>query len=673
MGCPLRMGICVAVWVLVIARAGAQVDIQKRPDSTAVPYPTLQGPRRFISGPTNPGPTYADLRDIGGKVEAGPTGATWVVRNRSYMLRDDTTDTRQTTQSNGHTGGVLMTHAGEATQEMLPIPIRNIGVSTASSGQGADEDPDSSVSGPGENKHPPVTGTESADWARNSEEWVYPDDEWIVMPLPNTAYPALPLPSPPAAVLVAVTNKKVTVEHNVSDLANVTLHYRFYLSDSQPPDTPPELKVYHVVDGARKLLHQDSEQGEWHEQTLLVPQVPQADNSSILFEGWRKGDGNVVALSGVDITGVTVSTDDAPDAGDELTFTSGQPNTTETLPSTPTPEGNQTQDLPAPVEGSVATDAEDQDGNITTLDSPEGTQSDLSLDTTARISQKPAEGEVEEGNVTEVSDEPLEPEVSTDNPQNETRTSEQISGRTDVVALNSSTSGDDTMTSGDSEGDGGESETDEGMPMTTAMPDDEDTTAETVPEVKVDTDQNTDDSSKLPITDLTTDSLPTNASVTLPDGNTTVPGNTSQVPTKTQPAGEGQTVSEGSELTPGTSAAPQSNGTIENVTSTGDGTVPVEGKVSESTLEPSPAVNSTEAVMAVPVSSTSWQVFQVFLVLCVLGLLALGFLYWKRKRRQDDEIPVFTRHTDYHNPTFSMEDAANFMSRSGRNTYKTIE
>lgn len=189
----------------------------------------------------------------------------------------------------------------------------------------------------------------------------------------------------------------------------------------------------------------------------------------------------------------------------------------------------------------------------------------------------------------------------------------------------------------------------------------------------------------LSVPGVTTDSLQANGSVSLLDGNATVTGDpliSSEASVDSETA---NTVTEETTFTGGqnlsdiisttdednsdtTLGRPDFNTTLEDVT--GGTAFPI-GVIMGST--PPPAGNGTEAVMAVPMSSTSWQVFQIFLVLCVMGLLALGFLYWKRKHRQDDEIPVFTRHTDYHNPTFTMEDAANFMSRGGRNTYKTIE
>lgn len=72
--------------------------------------------------------------------------------------------------------------------------------------------------------------------------------------------------------------------------------------------------------------------------------------------------------------------------------------------------------------------------------------------------------------------------------------------------------------------------------------------------------------------------------------------------------------------------------------------------------------------------SSTWSAFKVFLIICLLGVAVLGFLYWRRQKRRDDEIPVFSRstHSDYHNPTFT-DDDANFASRGTGNNYKSFE
>ena len=412
-----------------------------------------------------------------------------------------------------------------------------------------------------------------------------------------------------------------------------------------------------------------------------------------MFEGWLKTDADVIALSNVDTTGVMLNKDESLDVGDELTLTAAHPDMTMNFTPTPTTEGNRTQDSQASEEVSQPTDTHDQDNSTATPVPPADTQVDLSSNSTANTSQGRVEDEVSADNVTDTSINSSELETLTDNLDNKTLTLELMNGTTDMVALNSSMTGGDNVTTDDGKSDyfnsttttdEEESEADDTASTTTPVTDDE----TTMSEVSLDTDENTNNSSTLSISGVTTDALEANTSVTLPVP-TTINGtfvNTdtslsldtpSKPPTRTGITKEGGAVSKnvgGDELTSGTSlVSPQFNGTLRNVTSPPGVTVSIQGTASESTPLPSLSSNSTEAVMAVPVSNTSWQVFQVFLVLCVMGLLALGFLYWKKKRRQDDEIPVFTRHTDYHNPTFSMEDAANFMSRTGRNTYKTIE
>ncbi|XP_068201447.1 uncharacterized protein [Palaemon carinicauda] len=73
-------------------------------------------------------------------------------------------------------------------------------------------------------------------------------------------------------------------------------------------------------------------------------------------------------------------------------------------------------------------------------------------------------------------------------------------------------------------------------------------------------------------------------------------------------------------------------------------------------------------------SSSSWSAFKIFLVVGLLGVVIMGFLYWRRQRRRDDEIPVFSRasHADYLNPSFS-EDDSNFASRGTSHNYKSFD
>lgn len=694
MGAPLRLaGLCVALWVTLVARAEAQAgDNLQAPDGTAGPFPTTDGIRRFINGPTVTSidarrrmkSRFQDetLKSIGGRVEEDKNGMKWVVNGHSYVLADSTGTGATTGPVNGHTGrarGVMM---GQATLEGQHHPYQNPDiaeqeqVSGSGGGQGEGESPDSN--GAAGNKSSPVPAVA---WTREPDQWAY--QEWVVVTLPDPSFPSLPPPpSPsPAEALVVTAINKAEVARQVTGLANVTLHYLFFLSENQHPDTRPELKVYQEVAGMRTLLQADTDQGQWYSRTV---DVPQADNSSILFEGWLRDNSDVIALSDVRTEGVPMGKDDSLDEDDDLTFTARQPPTTTTAETSQTlaAEANltQTQDLPTPEDAPTATDTEAQDDS-TTSDGPlAGVPLDQPSKSTAEAPLSPAEGNVAVDEVTETPD--VDP--STDTPGEETQTTEEVSGGVDIVAMNSTTSGDDEGTLHGHVSDsfsttattGKEGNTDEEQLANISATDDEVTAPESISGTGVVTNSST----TLSIPGVTTDGLQANSTTsttsTLTNTNTSVSqrsGTPNLVPTKIEYTDESEDMAEnilgGDELTSGTTPGEsQADGTSGTITSPSGITVPL-----ESTPLPSASGNTTEAVSAKPVSSTSWQVFQVFLILCALGLLALGFLYWKKKRRQDDEIPVFQRGTDYHNPAFSMEDAANFMSRAGRNTYKTIE
>ncbi|KAG0710400.1 hypothetical protein GWK47_022885 [Chionoecetes opilio] len=226
-----------------------------------------------------------------------------------------------------------------------------------------------------------------------------------------------------------------------------------------------------------------------------------------------------------------------------------------------------------------------------------------------------------------------------------------MTGGLDAVALNSSMPGGDDMTLSDNDADyftsrttsgGGKSGPDDEASTTPPVMNAEANTSENKPETVMGTNENVNNSSSLSIPGVTPDALQINANTTttLPAGGATNGPASSSGMSGNSNATEGQdvstTVQRSDELTSGTTlVAPQPNETSNIVTSPTGVTISI---AQESTTLPSAAGNNTEAVTAVPVSNTSWQVFQVFLVLCVLGLLALGLLYWKKKRRQDDEI-----------------------------------
>lgn len=391
----------------------------------------------------------------------------------------------------------------------------------------------------------------------------------------------------------------------------------------------------------------------------------------IIIEGWLKTKGNIIALSNLYTEGVTSSRDEALDVdSDQMTLTG---NTMENITSTLATEG-------------LWEGAADQDNT---------TRSSITDETQIKTSQSPAEGNTEEGTETAMPSDEFGFDPSTDISESAEQTTEQVYGITDVATLNSSMSGDDNLTSnGDAPDDFNatvtttnteNNETNEGEnSFTASVTTGQLNSSQNGTEDAFETSGKADNSTTLSIPGSTTDSLQTIVSVTLAHSNASATDgplitetsinseSPSIIPTDTRFT-DGQNLSTNVfKTTMGSSntvlGTPYPNTTSEYVTVGKE----FPGGVTKVPTPP-PAGNTTEAVVAVPVSSTSWQVFQIFLVLCVLGLLALGFLYWKRKRRQDDEIPVFTRHTDYPNPTFTMEDAANFMSRVGRNTYKSID
>lgn len=665
---PRRAAVCLVLVAVAVTQAAAQArDGWPAADGTAEQPPPLlfqppDGSKKPVRRPDIFSPktkplnfhgtieTSEDLETIGGRLVEEPDGVRWAVREHTYGV-DVTSDGRPPLRG-------PVTGAGMQEGQRHFLKKNSDGVEAAqTSGAGGDEwQGSATMNGPGEGELSPAV------WSREADLWSYQEGEWTEVRLPDSSYLSLPTPAPPAAALVVAAVGKVEIQRSLEGLKNVTIHCRFYLSDSHHPDDLPELTVYFVGDGSRDTLEFETTRGAWQEQTI---HVPEANTSSIIIEGWLKANGDIIALSDLYTTGVTAARDDALDAYlDQKTLTvSTAENDTSTLES----EGN-------------GTDSEYEDS---------ATRPNVDDDTQLDATPTPDEEGAEEGTRTVTPTDESELETSTGIPEG--RLTEQVDGSTDVVSLNSTILASDNMTSGVSSDlqdtmtatDAENNEEDEGGSSTAAVADGEPGASENVTEDAFETEAK-EDITTLFIPGVTTDSLQTNASITLPEGNATatdgpftpsevsVGSETASNVTEEPPFTGGQNLStiisgtdNGSSATLG---RPDFNTTLENVTG---GTALPTGVIMDST--PYPTGNSTDTVMARPMSNTSWRVFQFFIVLCVMGLLALGFLYLKKKRRQDDEIPVFTRHTDYHNPTFTMEDAANFMSRSGRSTYKTIE
>ena len=164
------MGVCVAIWVIVVVRAAAQDDANLRtPVNTAVPFRTLDGLRRFINGPTStsidtrmrmlPRTTLKGLERIGGRVEENSNGGRWFVNGHSYNV-DDSTGTRAwINPANGQPGGAHRLWEGEGTREGPHHLFTNSEVSEGveqvsgtSSDQAGNENTDTYLNGPAENK-----------------------------------------------------------------------------------------------------------------------------------------------------------------------------------------------------------------------------------------------------------------------------------------------------------------------------------------------------------------------------------------------------------------------------------------------------------------------------------------------------------------------------------------
>ncbi|KAK7066540.1 hypothetical protein SK128_020041 [Halocaridina rubra] len=154
---------------------------------------------------------------------------------------------------------------------------------------------------------------DTTDWSTDSSHWTFKAGEWEMIALPNKDHPTLPAPEIPGPALVVVTQehlKKVYVSREVEGLSNVTLHYRYYLSEGEHPNGIPELKVYQVIDELHTtVLPVESTFGRWSDNTVPIPESNA--KFKILFEGRLNKAGNEIAIDDITISAVREDDDGA--------------------------------------------------------------------------------------------------------------------------------------------------------------------------------------------------------------------------------------------------------------------------------------------------------------------------------------------------------------------------
>ncbi|KAK8742151.1 hypothetical protein OTU49_002145 [Cherax quadricarinatus] len=634
---------------------------------------------------------------------------------------------------------------------------------------------------------PPGLHIDTTDWSKDPVHWSFKGGDWSLVDLPDPGHPDLPAPVLPGPALVVVTQevlKKVYVQREVTGLANVTLHYRFFLSQGDVLYGVPELKVYQVLGNTPQLLATEMTRGSWSGRTLHLSQPPPF---TIVFEGRLNKEGNEIALDDVTISGFSQEErqgQDDPqydpqgkallqDAIPEFnvttkTTTAGEETTVDSIGNIPTGEiergGNDTlsiekgaptvypetgpenaTDIPKLTDKVLQKTEEAAQITNGTLPLTEGKLSGININvteiatdisqatSTAREGQKVDESNIDPGvNVSATHDllqdhnnfTSKDPEETDENPVAESITEASVlfdehNGRSflnfttdnsqdsENNATDSEVVGDETKETSFNASDSDslnhlketkqspttDSEKSVGINDTSSLH--STTTRELLSERKnkeelleTTSEDITSNTTEALITTVLPPSQPTlqpNLSLnftTLSPLNITTPSTDPRIleviPPRTLTTTEGYsfvntTVPWNSQSTKSTSHSSTMLG--DSINPWGTSRKPTTLRPSSSS--PSEDISSKSPGMSdeMPVSQTSWGIFQFFLVLCLLGLITLGFLYWRKKRRQDDEIPVFTRssYTNYHNPTFTPEDDSNFTSRGARSNYKSFE
>ncbi|KAK3885278.1 hypothetical protein Pcinc_010497 [Petrolisthes cinctipes] len=475
---------------------------------------------------------------------------------------------------------------------------------------------------------PPGLHIDTTDGSRDASDWVYAGGEWARMNLPDPAHPGIPTPTLPSPAYVVVTNeylKKVTMKREFRRMTNLSLHYSFFLSQGEGPPGVPQLEVYHVVnDTTTQLLAKETSRGAWSDRTIRVPDT--SDTFSIVFLARRMKEGNEIALDDITTSGTSL----------------GDPISSSDVPVLQEPEESI-------VPGQdTAMQTHDIVNATQLLDDDKFTDNQTSIITLDGI------------NATTQGEETITSPTDTENVEISEKT-ETTDANTTIgksVSLGISPTMETNVTIENNQTQNTEDTTNLTSISSTNKPTDGNETTSEMPHILDNMTQSVTTSSN----NLTTDSI--NSTL-----NTQPPK-----PSSGEELSSLQTTESLNNKTTTTSNSEDTSDIIPlniNRTSTSGAVTPTINM----TISPLNTTTGIDEPIISESTTTSWRVFQVFLVLCAIGFLGLGFLYWKKKRRQEDEIPVFTRpyNTDYHNPTFNMDDDASFVSRGGKHNYKSFD
>lgn len=621
------------------AFVGGPVDASGPPGES---QPGQQGP--FVNGPTGTSVALEEglrLPEEGRVVVNGPTGISVEAEENQQRLEEDGIVSASNAQKNR---GRISTNPEEAdVNQKIPSGLYH----------------------------------DTTDWSTDSKHWNYKAGEWSLVYLPDKDHQALPAHEIPGPSLVVVTEdvlKKVYVRRKVVGLSQVLFHFRYFLSTSEDLNEVPILKVYLVQGNTSKLLSDNLQShGAWQDSNLSLDV---SGTFEIIFEGRLMKKGNEIALDDITIRGV--GTGDGEAGSDDQ-----QEYDVESSGTSPDEAGrNET------VANSTAV------GNETSGAGDETDQGTAEPETNTEVPQNATE-EVE-GSVTEA------PVVTGDSEveSNATDIPIDLPGITEGEGLNQGTENSSLVTvsvDNISSAPGNDSITDNATESAL----NETATVTPAPDS---VENNTEEASQDPLAVNATVEVPENENMTLsitdfpvnatelPETNATITSNGTEFVNETfSPVNATVEPSVDPQFTPGV----EGNGSVFSstpVTSFITEFPPPHGPPTDIITDPYSPINTTvmtnfttpsgsastgdAAILAGDdITSSSWGMFKIFLVICVLGVAALGFLYWRKRRQQDDEIPVFTRssHADYHNPTFSPDDDSSFASQGTRHNYKSFD